>query len=161
MGPRLRFERDVRAFLRKSGYDAAHVDEALARLKELRLVSDEDTCRAFLRDRMRFAPKGRTLLLRELVRKGAPDAVAKAALDDVLAGDFEIDAAAEFLRRSARKWARLPAADARQRMYAALARRGFPRDVARAALTKAAGESPDDDGLFHEEDDGAHAPFEP
>ena len=161
MGSRLRFERDVRAFLRKSGYDVAEVAGALARLKDLNLVSDEETSRAFLRDRMRFAPKGRGLLLAELRRKGAPDAVATAAMDDVLGPEAEIAAAAEFLRRSARKWARLPETDARRRMYAALARRGFPRDVARAALVRAAGESPGDEGLFHEEDGGAHAPEEP
>lgn len=163
MGARLRFERDVRAFLRKSGCAPAAVNEALVRLKELGLVSDEETSRAFLRDRMRFAPKGRSLLLAELKRKGAPDAVAAAAVEEVLGPDSGIDAATEFLRRSARKWARLPEAEARKRMYGALARRGFPREVARAALVRAAGERPEDDEdvAFHEEDGGAGAPGEP
>ncbi len=162
MGSRLRFEGDVRAFLRKSGYAPGQVSEALERLKELRLVSDEETCRAFVRDRMRFAPKGRSLLVAELKRKGAPEAVAAAAVEEVLGADSEIDAATDFLRRSARKWARLPEAEARRRMYGALARRGFAREVARAALVRAAGERPEEDeDPFHEEDGGAGAPNEP
>lgn len=161
MGPRLRFEREVRVFLRKSGYDPAQASEAIDRLKDLGLLSDEETCRALVRDRVRFAPKGRGLILAELRRKGAQDAVATAALDEVLGPDAEVEAAADFLRRSARKWARLPEGDARRRMYSALARRGFAREVARAALSKAAGEAPDDEALFHEEEGGANAPDEP
>ncbi len=162
MGSRLRFERDVRAFLRKSGFAPEQVSEALERLKELRLVSDAETCRAFVRDRMRFAPKGRSLLQAELERKGASAAVAAAAVEEVLAADSEIDAATEFLRRSARRWARLPEAEARRRMYGALARRGFAREVARAALVRAAGERPEeDDDPFHGEEGGAGAPGEP
>lgn len=162
LGSRRRFEREVRAFLRKQGHADAQVAEALDRLKELGLVSDEETCRAFVRDRARFAPRGRGLLLAELRRKGVAADVAEAALAEELTPGREVDAATDWLRRSARKWSGLPFGEARARMLAALARRGFGRDVAREALGRAAGEPPAGADTFPEEEDGAaFAPEEP
>lgn len=123
----------------------------MERLRELGLVSDEETSRAFLRDRLRFAPKGRRELLGELLRRGAPEPVAQAALEEVMSEGAEQDAAADFLRRSARKWQKLPEAVARHRAYGALARRGFSRDVARAALSRVLGEAKGEDRLLEEE----------
>jgi regulatory protein len=162
MGTRRRFEREVRSFLRRKGCGAAEADDALARLRELGLVADDETSRAFLRDRLRFAPKGRGLLLAELLAKGASATVAEAALAEVVHSEAEVDAAADFLRRSARKWHNLPEGSARRRMWAALARRGFPRETARQALLRVAGEAADDETRMTEEDGGGQpAPGEP
>ena len=161
LGRGRRFEREVRVFLRKQGFAPAQVAEATVRLKELGLVSDEETCRAFLRDRVRFAPKGRSLLLAEMRRKGAAAAVAEAALDEVLPVEAEVDAAADWLERAARRWRGLPDSAARHRMWGALARRGFPPTAVREAILRVTGEAPADDGSpvdeepFREEDDGA------
>lgn len=140
LGGRRRFEREVQAFLRKSGVAALEVEAAVERLRELGLVSDEETARAFLRDRLRFAPKGRALLGTELRSKGVTASLAQAMLDEVLPESAEADVAEDFLRRSARKWRELPMGMARRRMWSALARRGFPRDAAREALARVLGE---------------------
>jgi regulatory protein len=161
LGPRLRFEREVVAFLRRQGFPKDRVAEAILRLKELGIVSDEETCRAFARDRLRFAPKGRSLLLAEMRAKGAAEEVAQAALDEVLPPGAEADAAAEWLRRSARRWRALPEGVARRRMWAALARRGFPREAAREALIRVAGEPPLDEAMSIGEEAGAPAEEEP
>jgi SOS response regulatory protein OraA/RecX len=129
------------------------VDETMTRLRELGLVSDEETSRAFLRDRLRFAPKGRGLLLSELLARGTGAATAEAALQNVVTEDAEREAAAEFLRRSTRKWRGLPEGLARHRAWAALARRGFSRDVARAAMIRVLGESKGEDRLMEEEEE--------
>ena len=140
LGGRRRFEREVQAFLRKTGVAAAEVEAAVDRLRELGLVSDEETSRAFLRDRLRFAPKGRALLAAELRSKGAKAPLVLAVLDEVFPESAEADVAEDFLRRSARKWRELPTGMARRRMWSALARRGFPRDAAREALARVLGE---------------------
>jgi regulatory protein len=160
LGGRRRFEREVRAYLRASGYAAAAESEAVGRLKELGLLDDAETCRAFLRDRVRFAPKGRALLLAELMRKGVKAEVAEAALSEVFPPEAEADVASDWLLRSLRKWQSLPEGIARRRMWSALARRGFPREAARAALVRVAGERGDDESLSEEDGPGV-APEEP
>lgn len=158
IGGRRRFEREVRGFLRREGLATPRADETVERLRELGLVSDEETSRAFLRDRLRFAPKGRRLLLGELLARGTPAGVAEAALQEVVTEDAEHEAAADFLRRSARKWRELPEGLARHRAGAALARRGFSPDVARQALTRVLGESKGEDLAIHEEVAGPGEP---
>lgn len=160
LGGRRRFEREVRSWLRGSGIAAAAVDEAVGRLKELGLLDDAETCRAFLRDRVRFAPKGRALLLAEMTRKGAAGPVAEAALAEVLPAEAEADVASDWLRRSLRKWQSLPEGIARRRMWSALARRGFPREAARAAIVRVAGERAEDEISLSEEDGAGVAPEE-
>ena len=81
LGPRRRFEREVRLHLKKKQVPAAVIEAAIARLHELDLVSDEDTARAWIRDRMNFAPRGRALLRRELLSKGVAAPVVEEALE--------------------------------------------------------------------------------
>jgi hypothetical protein len=83
-------------------------------------------------------------------------------LDEIFPVEAEADVAEDFLRRFARKWRDLPAGLARRRMYSALARRGFPRDAAREALARVAGEWSEDVATSIEENGGADpAPEEP
>lgn len=141
LGPRRRFEREVVAHLRKKGVAGKEIAEAIARLKELDLVSDEDTARAWIRDRLNFAPRGRVLLRRELLSKGVDAGIVDAALEDVLEEQDEATAALDTLRRGRGKWAGLPEGTARRRMWSALARRGFAPPVCREAMIRFAEES--------------------
>lgn len=141
LGGRRRFEREVAAHLKKKGVPAAEIAAAIARLKELDLVSDEETARAWIRDRVNFAPRGRVLLRRELLSKGVDAGLVDAALEDVLEEQDEAAAALDTLRRGRGKWAGLPENTARRRMWSALARRGFPPPVCREALIRFAEES--------------------
>ena len=161
LGGRRRFEREVSRHLRGAGYERAACEEAVARLKELGLLDDAETCRAFLRDRVRFAPKGRAILLAELLRKGAEGPVAEAALEEALPAEAEADVATDWLRRSLPRWRNLPEGIARRRMWSALARRGFPRDAARAALVRVAGEQLEDRESLSEDNGASVAPEEP
>lgn len=151
LGGRRRFEREVQGFLRAAGVSSAEAEAAVERLRELGLVSDEETSRAFVRDRLRFAPKGRALLLAELRRKGAKSPIAEDVLQELFPATAEADVAEDFLRRFERKWRDLPPGLARRRMWSALARRGFPRDAAREALARVAGEWAEADESMSEE----------
>ncbi|GJM45272.1 MAG: hypothetical protein DHS20C21_21140 [Gemmatimonadota bacterium] len=146
LGPRRRFEREVRLHLRKREVSAPEIESAIDRLKELDLVSDAETTRAWIRDRMNFAPRGRLLLRRELLSKGVAADVVDEALDEIVGADDEAQAAVDFLRRGARKWSGLEEAVARRRMWSALARRGFPASACRAALIQFAEETGIDAG---------------
>jgi regulatory protein len=146
LGSRRRFEREVRAHLKKKGVAAPDVEEAIVRLRELSLVSDEETTRAWIRDRLNFSPRGRRRMRMELLAKGVEASVVDAALDELAEEDNESDAALEFLRRGGGKWATLPESVARRRMWASLARRGFPPPACREALIRFAEETGQDAG---------------
>ncbi|MBZ0269480.1 RecX family transcriptional regulator [bacterium] len=141
LGPRRRFEKEVVTHLKKKGVAEAELGETLERLRELSLVSDEDTTRAWIRDRMNFAPRGRALLRRELLSKGVPAEIVEDALAEELDEGAEAQAALDYLRRGRGKWAGLSEAVARRRMWSALGRRGFPSSVCREALIRFAEET--------------------
>jgi len=124
----------VRAYLRRNGVASRAIEEAVARMQELELVDDAETSRAWIRDRLRFSPRGRDLLRVELQRQGVDAELAATALDEVYPSSAEIGVASDMLGRTAGKFTRLPAAVARRRMWSALARRGFEREVCREAI---------------------------
>jgi len=134
LASRRRFEHDVRSDLRSKGVRGPELEEAVARLKELHLLDDAETSRAWIRDRLRFAPRARGPLRADLLRRGVDAAVADAALDEVYPGPAEREVAARVLRAAAGKLGRLPPAVARRRMWAGLARRGFGRETCREAI---------------------------
>jgi regulatory protein len=158
LAPRRRFERQVRAHLRKQGFGGAEIDEAIARLGELGYVDDAETCRAWVRDRMRFAPRGRHLIGRELRRQGVSDAVVESVVAEVLDREGEVEAARAVARKADRGGKDVPSGDPaaesarRRRLWGALARRGFDPEICREALRRHLDEEfvPGDAGEFPE-----------
>ncbi len=147
-----RFEREVRAHLRKKGVARGDIDAAIVRLKELELVDDAEAARAWVRDRLRFAPKGRGLLRAELMKKGVAREIAEEAVASS-AGEIapEIDIAADLARKLAARFRSGDPAAVRRKMWSALARRGFDPGTVREALARALGDDGNDDGNVDEE----------
>lgn len=141
LGPRRRFEREVRAHLRKKGVAVGEIDTALERVRELGLVNDAETAEAWVRDRLRFGPKGRAVLRAQLVRNGVEPAVADAALGAVLAETPEIETAGSLAVKLAARGARAEPAVLRRRLWSALARRGYDAKTVREAVARALGQS--------------------
>ncbi|HET9887578.1 MAG TPA: hypothetical protein VFR10_08695, partial [bacterium] len=54
LATRRRFEREVRAHLRKKGIAKGEIDAAIERVRELAVLNDAETARAWLKDRLRF-----------------------------------------------------------------------------------------------------------
>lgn len=133
---RRRFEAEVRRHLRGKRVPPAAIDEAVTRLKELQLLGDEETCRAWIRDRLNFAPRGRAQLRVELLRQGVAASLVEGVLDELLPSGADLDTAEEVLRRSRRKFVSLERPVARRRMWSALARRGFDPETAREAIAR-------------------------
>jgi regulatory protein len=116
------------------------LEEALARLRELGMLSDLETCRAWIRDRVRFSPRSRAALRIQLKRKGAREDAIDAALDDVLPAADETELAVDVLRRAMRGARPLPEEVIRRRLWGTLARRGFDREVTREAVARVLGD---------------------
>ncbi len=145
LGPRRRFEREVRAFLRKKGVGREDADAALVRLKELGLVNDAETARAWVRDRLRFGPKGRGLLRVHLLRLGVEPNVADEALGAVLVEAPELETAVALAEKLAGRGGRAEPEALRRRMWSALARRGFDSKTVREAVARVLGAGADEE----------------
>jgi regulatory protein len=137
----MRFEREVQEHLRKRGVSGEELPAALARLRELGAVSDIETSRAWIRDRLRFSPRSRSALRAELLRKGAAEDAVTAALEDLCPADGEVGVAVRALAKTAVLAGRLPEAVVRRRMWAQLARRGFDPGTVREAIARVLGDT--------------------
>ncbi len=130
---RLRTEEEVRAKLLEEAYSRGAVESTLERLRRLRYLDDRNYAEAFVRDRSRFRPKGRSALSLELRRKGVPEEIIRQVLDELMSEDDELrlawDAATGYLPRLARV---SPPRKKMTRMISFLVRRGFPSRLARA-----------------------------
>jgi regulatory protein len=138
---RRRFEREVRAHLRKKGIAKGEIDAAIDRVRELGVLNDAETARAWLKDRLRFGPKGRSLLQTHLLRQGVSPAIADEALREVMQENPEIETAVAVLRKITARRTRDPERDVlRRRMWSALGRRGFDPETTREAIARVLGE---------------------
>jgi regulatory protein len=99
-------------------------------------VDDRAYAEALVGRRLRQG-RGRSLIGRELGHKGLPDEVVDAAVGAVDAED-ELASATELAGKLVRRHAAEPEARRRDKVLAALARRGFPSGTARRALALAA-----------------------
>ncbi|HSH76650.1 MAG TPA: regulatory protein RecX [Longimicrobiales bacterium] len=152
---RARTRQELRRRLRQKGFLAPRVDRCLERLQEKGLLDDAAVAAAFVRDRLRHRPRGRTRLVSELRAKGVESEVASEAIATVF-GDEEVTDA-ELAREAAEAWlarqsggvARALASEdttaerdkARRRLYGYLARRGFHGEALHGALEHARGVS--------------------
>jgi regulatory protein len=144
---RARTRRELRQRLRRKGFGAARIDACVERLEQKGLLDDAAVAAAFVRDRLRHRPRGRSRLTSELRGKGVDPEIAQAAVEQVF--DAEEVSDERLARESAEAWLRrqadpavaalsgsdrTPGRDrAKRRLYAYLARRGFGGD----ALTRA------------------------
>lgn len=121
-------------------YDEDEAEEALARLRALRLVDDAGWAERFARERFERGGKGRNRIRMELVSRGIGGAAIDAALAAVFEGDAERDAerekavaVLESLRRTLGRATRSPHAEAEtdaEADTASLARERAPLAVA-------------------------------
>jgi regulatory protein len=122
--------------LRKKGVDPPEVDDAIVRLEELGLVDDSETARAWVRDRLNFAPRGSARLRQELRAQGVDGELVERVLGELLDREAELEAALAVVRKAARRGAGDDEEARRRRLWATLGRRGFDPDVCREALRR-------------------------
>lgn len=122
--PRTRME--VRRYLRKHGL-SPFADHAIDRCEELGYLDDRSYAEAFVRERVRFRPRGRPRLVSELLARGIDRDTAERAVTDTLAeeGLSERSLLRQVARRRAGALRHLEPDAARRRLSSYLARRGF------------------------------------
>jgi len=159
---RARTRSELRKKLMDRGHPGARIDACLRRLEDRGLLDDRAVASAFVRERLRFRPRGPRRLSAELRAKGIAADVAADVIADVLEDqsmsetDLAVEAARQWLSRQSSTVARAlgratrsPESEkARGRLRGYLGRRGFggePLREAMEAARQAAGSRPDPD----------------
>jgi regulatory protein len=148
---RSRTRQELETRLRQRGFPVGRIRPCLDDLEGKGLLDDEAVAAAFVRDRLRHRPRGKSRLVSELRAKGVDAELATDAIEQVF-GDEEVTDAG-LAREAAERWvarqgaatlealghaARTPERDkARRRLYGYLARRGFRGEALTAALEHA------------------------
>ena len=132
---RARTATELRRRLLRKEFPAEVVDACVADLVERGMVDDSAFAEMFVRDRVRFRPRGKRRLAQELRAKGVDMETATEAIGEVLEREevSELDLA----REAVAKWSRRPGEDpqrARRRLYGFLVRRGFGGDTVRQIM---------------------------
>ncbi|MDH5590861.1 MAG: recombination regulator RecX [Gemmatimonadota bacterium] len=154
---RARTRSELARKLRKKEFPSHLVDACLDTLEERGLVDDAAVAAAFVRDRLRFRPRGRVRLTQELRGKGVDSNVVERVIDDVMeqAEVTDTDLALEVVdgwisrQRPEVLDALKPSAPRdgrdriRRRLHAFLARRGFRGEAVQAALERASSRDPE------------------
>jgi len=119
---RVRSEAEIRQNLRKHEIPDAVIEETLERLRQARLVDDDQFARAWVENRNTFRPRSRRALAMELRQKGLSDEATQSAL----AGVDEEALAYEAAHKRVNRLKGLEWIDFRKKLSEFLARRGFP-----------------------------------
>lgn len=125
LSQRPRSEAEIRARLRRYGYDADIIGQVLSKLKEQKLVDDAAFARFWRENRESFRPRSRRLIGLELRQRGVDaETIAKAikGVDDELI-------AYRAARRKVRSLSGLDYASFRKHLGAFLRQRGFAYEV--------------------------------
>jgi regulatory protein len=132
LGVRARSEVELRQRLTAKGFDDTDVDAALGRLRELRLIDDEEFARQWVEQRSGRKGLGAERLRRELGSKGIASEVIESVLADN--SDDELERAKEIAAAHLRKFGDLPLPKQAARLFGFLSRRGFAPEVVDPAV---------------------------
>ncbi|HEX5521549.1 MAG TPA: RecX family transcriptional regulator [Longimicrobiaceae bacterium] len=126
---------ELRRRLREKKYEDDVVELTVEELVTRGLVDDADFAELFVRDRVRFRPRGQRRLVQELRTKGVDVETAQAAVEEVM--EREGTSELELAREAASKWSPRAGEEplrARRRLFGFLARRGFSGETARQIM---------------------------
>jgi regulatory protein len=132
---RARTATELQRRLREKAFPEEVVEQCVADLVERGLVDDSAFAETFVRDRVRFKPRGSRRLVQELRAKGVDADTATEAIAEVLRSEEVSEL--ELAREVVAKWARRSGEEperARRRLYGHLARRGFGGDTVRQIM---------------------------
>ena len=148
---RARTRRELETRLRQKGFQVARIRPCLDALEGKGLLDDEAVAAAFVRDRLRHRPRGRSRLISELRSKGVDADLASDAIERVFEDEEVSDT--RLAKQSVESWlarqgeaalealaAERPGPErdkARRRLYGYLARRGFRGNALTEALEHA------------------------
>jgi regulatory protein len=132
---RARTATELRRRLARKEFPPEVAEECVASLVEAGLVDDSAFAESFVRDRVRFRPRGKMRLAQELRARGVDAETARDAIGEVMESEeiSELELAREVVARWSPRAGEEPLR-ARRRLYGLLARRGFGGETVRQVM---------------------------
>lgn len=143
---RPRSEKEVREYLRNLSFrrkvkgsdeisDRA-IDLLVSKLKQKRLLSDEEFAKAWVEGRRRSKKKGKVALKQELFQKGIDKEIIEGVLDQIT-DETEQELAKQALEKKMKSWKNLEHQEFKKKAFEFLMRKGFEYDVVKEVIEKA------------------------
>jgi regulatory protein len=129
---RRRTEKEVKEKLQKKGFDEKTIKRTIEKLKEYDLINDLEFATAWVKDRLLYRPRGKSLLRQELWKKGIRKEIVNQVIDELCQDEDKL--VKEILEKVKKKYKSLEPQVAKRRMYGFLLRRGFSYESVKNAL---------------------------
>jgi SOS response regulatory protein OraA/RecX len=142
---------DLAKRLESKGYDRALVDLVIMRLAECGLLDDEALARAMAQATVAKKPASAALIEQKLQARRIPADIVERVTAEVLQGVDPVEAAAGLARDMLATRRRTTLRMDRQRIGAAMGRRGFDADIISEALERVGLTQPLPDESFNQE----------
>lgn len=135
MGRRYYSTKEINDKLFRKGFDEDIVKAILGLLEEEELLDDHRFAKAWVRDRINFKPRGKALLVRELIFRGISNDIIERVLDEEFPGD-DIELARRSIAPKVRLYKEMDRKAGIRRAKGFLARRGFAYSTANAVVSE-------------------------
>ena len=130
-------ERNLREKLRDKGFQSTAIHQALSICKEKEFIDDRKFARYFIEQRLEIRPRAGHVLVRELLQRGVPPAIAKEIVAECVTAEAETESAQTLALKKWAQCARLGPDICFRRVSSYLARRGYNWETIREAVEKA------------------------
>jgi len=132
--PRSEFE--INEYMLRKGWDEETRKKIMEKLKNLQLIDDEAFARQWLASRTHFRPEGRSLVKKELRKKGIKREIIDQLLQEERSSATEEMLAEKYARKKMERLKSLPVLVAKRRLFSALLMRGFDNEIAKTVVDK-------------------------
>lgn len=128
---RQRSEKEIVKYLSVREFTENAIEQAIARLKELKFLNDEEFGKSFARSRQVYKGRSKKFVSYELKQKGVDSTTIDKVLSD---SQDDLQTAREFVMRKKRVYATMDKLKFREKMMRLLQSRGFSFDIIKKAL---------------------------
>lgn len=126
---RIRTISEIKKRLRKAKLQDEVIEKVILHLKELKLVDDEAFARQLVAEKIKNKPAGKRMIEKKLFEMGIPKQVGESVLDELLDEETEKSLALKVYEKFSPKISGLDKQEARKKIFAKLASRGFNFDI--------------------------------
>ena len=119
---------------RRSLNDGNDINKVIKRLFDLRYLDDQEYCNDFINSRIKFKPRGKFLIKKELMLKG----IKKDLIEDTMNKNIidEEELGSRLIEKKIDKWSKLEIRKQKEKAYQLLSRKGFSLDSIYKILDK-------------------------
>lgn len=126
---RIRTISEIKKRLRKAKLQEEVIEKVITHLKELKLVDDEAFARQLVAEKIKNKPAGKRMIEKKFFEMGIPKQVGESVLNEMLDEETEKALALKVYEKLIPKISGLDKQEARKKIFAKLASRGFNFDI--------------------------------